>query len=88
MYKFSSNQCTIILTYAYISQPWNSKNVQAAMSIEPWKEAMKNKMRTLEKNNVWEMVSLPKGKEQLGANEFSLLNVELMVHWRSTRQDL
>ena len=36
------------------------------MSIEPWKEAMKNKMRTLEKNNVWEMVSLPKGKRTVG----------------------
>ena len=34
--------------------------------MELWKEAMKEEMRALEKNNTWEMVSLPKGKRKIG----------------------
>lgn len=32
------------------------------MNMELWKEAMKEEVRALEKNNTWEVVSLPQGK--------------------------
>ena len=59
------------------------------MSMEPWKEAMKEEMWTLEKKHYMEDGESTKWeKEQLDADGFLLSNIELMVHWRGTRWDL
>ena len=42
------------------------KNVQDALKIPEWKEVVLEKMRTLEKNKTWEVVTLPKGKTTIG----------------------
>ncbi|RVX19801.1 putative mitochondrial protein [Vitis vinifera] len=42
------------------------KNVQDAIKIPEWKEVVLEKMRSLEKNKTWEVVTLPKGKTTIG----------------------
>ncbi|RVW47383.1 Retrovirus-related Pol polyprotein from transposon TNT 1-94 [Vitis vinifera] len=42
------------------------KNIQEALEIPEWKEAMMEEMRALEKNETWEVMNLPRGKKPLG----------------------
>lgn len=41
-------------------------NVQDALQVPEWKEAVLEEMRALEKNNTWKMVDLPKDKKTVG----------------------
>lgn len=40
--------------------------VQDALKVSKWKEAVFEKMKTLEKNGTWEFVDLPKRKMAVG----------------------
>lgn len=42
------------------------KNIQDALRVPEWKEAVFEEMRALEKNGTWEIVNLPKGKTIVG----------------------
>ena len=41
-------------------------SIHEALSIPRWKNAVLEEMRTLKKNQTWEIVSLPRGKEPVG----------------------
>ena len=43
-----------------------SKNVQDALRVPEWKEAILEEMRALERNETWEVVDLPKRKKTVG----------------------
>ena len=42
------------------------KNVQEALNVPKWKEAVFEEMRALEKNNTWNVTTLPVGKRTVG----------------------
>ena len=42
------------------------KNVQDALQMTEWKEAVFEEIRALEKNKTWEIVTLPEGKTIVG----------------------
>ena len=42
------------------------KNIQEALTVPKWKEAVYEEMRALEKNGTWEKVVLPRGKALVG----------------------
>ena len=42
------------------------KNIQEALEIPEWKEAVMEKIRALEKNGTWEVMTLPRGKKPVG----------------------
>jgi len=42
------------------------KNVHEALNVPKWKEAVFEKMRELEKNNTWNVMTLPVGKRVVG----------------------
>ncbi|RVW36388.1 putative mitochondrial protein [Vitis vinifera] len=42
------------------------KNIQEALEIPEWKEAVMEKIRALEKNETWEVMNLPRGKKPVG----------------------
>ena len=42
------------------------KNVQVALEIPKWKEAVFKEMKALEKNNTWSVTTLPDGKKMVG----------------------
>ncbi|RVW44140.1 Retrovirus-related Pol polyprotein from transposon RE1 [Vitis vinifera] len=42
------------------------KNIQEALEILEWKEAVMEEIRALEKNGTWEVMNLPRGKKPMG----------------------
>ncbi|KAL6349531.1 hypothetical protein AAG906_034188 [Vitis piasezkii] len=42
------------------------KNIQEALKIPEWKEAVIEEIRALEKNGTWEVMNLPRGKKPMG----------------------
>ena len=42
------------------------KNVQNALAIPEWREAVLEEMKALEKNRTWDIEALPKGKKTVG----------------------
>jgi len=42
------------------------KDIQAALKVPEWKEAVLEEMRALEKNQTWKKVDLPRGKTSVG----------------------
>ena len=44
-----------------------------------WKLAMDEEMQSLHKNRTWKLVTLPKEKRQLGANEFMQIRKDFLV---------
>ncbi|KAL6318191.1 hypothetical protein AAG906_035696 [Vitis piasezkii] len=42
------------------------KNIQEALEIPDWKEAVMEEIRALEKNGTWEVMNLPRGKKPMG----------------------
>ena len=42
------------------------KNIQEALEIPKWKEAVMEEIRALEKNGTWEVMNLPRGKKPMG----------------------
>ncbi|RVW68568.1 Retrovirus-related Pol polyprotein from transposon RE1 [Vitis vinifera] len=42
------------------------KNIKEALEIPKWKEAVMEKIRALEKNGTWEVMTLPRGKKPVG----------------------
>ncbi|RVW24173.1 Retrovirus-related Pol polyprotein from transposon TNT 1-94 [Vitis vinifera] len=42
------------------------KNIQEALEIPDWREAMVEEIRALEKNGTWEVMTLPRGKKPVG----------------------
>ena len=42
------------------------KNIQEALEILEWKEAVMEEIRALEKNGTWEVMNLPRGKKPVG----------------------
>jgi len=61
--NFSLPCCAVLakLSYASIAQ-----SVHEALGNPKWKEAMKEEMKTLYKNNTWSLVELPEGKKVVG----------------------
>ena len=57
-------------SYAAFSSQLSSieipNNVQEALKIPKWKEAVLEEMRALEKNNTWSVLNLPAGKKTVG----------------------
>ena len=41
-------------------------NIQEALEIPDWKEAVMEEIKALEKNGTWEVMNLPRGKKPMG----------------------
>nr|KYP67608.1 hypothetical protein KK1_023952 [Cajanus cajan] len=42
------------------------KNIQDALEIPKWKKVVREEMNVLEKNQTWQVMELPKGKNTMG----------------------
>ena len=42
------------------------ENIQEALEIPEWREAMMEEIRALEKNGTWKVMTLPRGKKLVG----------------------
>ena len=66
----------MILAYALpvVEEVIRSIYREAEISSESkmWKDAMEEEMRSLHKNNTWELIELPKGKKDLWYTKFKL----------------
>ena len=59
----SSKCCAFTTNLDRIQIP---KNVQEALEIPEWREAVMEEIRALEKNGTWEVMTLPRGKKPVG----------------------
>ena len=59
----SSKCCAFTTNLDRIQIP---KNVQEALEIPEWREAVMEEIRALEKNGTWEVMNLPRGKKPVG----------------------
>jgi hypothetical protein len=62
-HKLSKSYASFVSQLSSISIP---SNVQEALADPRWTEAMVEEMAALEKNNTWDLVTLPKGKKTVG----------------------
>jgi len=62
-HKLSRSYASFVSQLSSISIP---SNVQEALADPRWTEAMAEEMTTLEKNNTWDIVTLPSGKKPVG----------------------
>ena len=62
-HKLSKSYASFVSQLSSISIP---SNVQEALADPRWTEAMVVEMAALEKNNTWDLVTLPKGKKTVG----------------------
>jgi len=62
-HRLSKENKTFVKQLSAISIP---NSVQEALKDPKWKEAMNEKMRSLQKNSTWEVVDLPIGKIPVG----------------------
>ncbi|XP_060181972.1 uncharacterized protein LOC132611574 [Lycium barbarum] len=76
------------ISYDHISFTYQAYIVVTSCLTEPvsfgeeskdprWMDAMKTEIDTLENNNIWEVFTLPQGKNILVANRFTKLNIKL-----------
>lgn len=56
-----------------------------AVKQSKWEKAIDDKIAAIERNNIWELVDLPKGKGQLVLNRFTKPNLKRMVKLTSIR---
>ncbi|GJV35247.1 retrovirus-related pol polyprotein from transposon TNT 1-94 [Tanacetum coccineum] len=61
---------------------------EEAMKSNKWRQAMKEEMKSREKNDTWELETLPKGQKAIGVKWVYKAKKNAKAKWRSTRQDL
>ena len=64
------------------------RNIEEALNDENWNLAVQEEMRALRINNTWGMVNLPVGKNVVGVNGCSPLNLKPMAQLKDIRPDL
>jgi len=62
-HRLSQSYSSFVFQLSSISIP---SNIQEALADPRWTKAMVDEMETLEKNNTWDLVSLPRGKKTVG----------------------
>ena len=50
-----------------LNEPTSMTEALASPDKVKWKEAMENKIESLHKNDVWDLVMLPKGRKAVGS---------------------
>jgi len=55
---------------------------------DKWLDAMKDELKSMSQNDIWDLVKLPKGCRELGVNGSLRLNVTLIVISNIIRTDL
>jgi len=84
-YRLSQSYASFVSQLSSISIP---SNIQEALADPRWTKAMVDEMAALEKNNTWDLVSLPRGKKLWAANGYLQLSIELMKLLRCIKHDL
>ena len=49
------------------TEPTSVKEVMKSPNKEKWEDAMKDELKSLQKNDVWELVKLPNGRKTVGS---------------------
>ena len=60
---------------------------QEAVKDSKWQKAMKEEIRSIEKNNSWEIVEVPKGQKSIGVKWVYKTKLNRMVEFTSTKPD-
>ena len=63
-------------------------NFDEAMRDKRWRQAMKEEINAIKKNNTWELSTLPKGHEAIGVKRCTRQRRMFKEIWRDTRQGL
>ncbi|KAL0411701.1 UNVERIFIED_CONTAM: Retrovirus-related Pol polyprotein from transposon TNT 1-94 [Sesamum latifolium] len=84
-----SESHTLVDDYSRVS--WTfllHHKAQTAKGKPEWENAMKEELTTLEKNNTWDIVDLPKGKRAIGCSVRTLLAVASSLAWPIHQADI
>jgi len=70
------------------NDPISFKQAMNCENSEKWFNAMKEELKSMDDNNVWELVKLPQGSNESGVNGSSRPNVTQKEILKDTKPDL